>query len=411
MPQPKPATAPSPHDATAEENWLALRFQETPEGRWFRCRPESEVATELRTTVARGLAAMDYFAVETWVAGRTVIPITPPVRQATSGGGGHAANPLAMANRTDNGTEWLKVSVFLSQPALLYADQRSRRFWFGSLIAISAVAALTGLWANWRALQNQQRLSELKSTFVSSVSHELRTPVASVRLLVDSLENGTVSGPWKQRQYLRLISQECRRLSALIENILDFSRIEQGRKQFDFEPTDVLALAEQTVRIIEPYAAERRVALSLLVPSAPARDAFPLPLLDGRAIEQALLNLIDNAIKHSPEGQTVRVGVVLNGEEAASAPGGGTGRVVLWVEDCGGGIPLEEQEKIFERFYRRGSELRRETQGVGIGLSIVKHIVEAHGGRVAVRSAIGQGSRFAIELPMNHPQEDCSHAS
>jgi signal transduction histidine kinase len=116
--------------------------------------------------------------------------------------------------------------------------------------------------------------------------------------------------------------------------------------------------------------------------------------MDGRAIEQALLNLIDNAIKHSPEGQTVTVGVERT-----------DGHVGFWVEDHGDGIPPGEHEKIFERFYRLGSELRRETQGVGIGLSIVKHIVEGHGGRMSVRSVVGQGSRFTIELPANSPMD------
>jgi signal transduction histidine kinase len=110
--------------------------------------------------------------------------------------------------------------------------------------------------------------------------------------------------------------------------------------------------------------------------------------LDGRAIQQALVNLIDNAIKHSPKGSLVRVEFEWNEDRAR-----------LWVEDEGPGIPAEEHEKIFERFYRLGSELRRETQGVGIGLSIVKHIVEAHGGHVTVRSNPGHGSRFTIELP------------
>jgi len=133
--------------------------------------------------------------------------------------------------------------------------------------------------------------------------------------------------------------------------------------------------------------------------------------VDGRAIQQALVNLIDNALKHSPGGSTVTIGLKFPESDAAppgathapadaSPPSSVLRSIQLWVEDHGDGIPSEEHERIFERFYRCGSELRRETQGVGIGLSIVKHIVEAHGGRVLVRSAVGEGSRFTMELPM-----------
>ncbi len=172
-----------------------------------------------------------------------------------------------------------------------------------------------------------------------------------------------------------------------------------------------MALIEQTVKIIEPYAAERKVSLAVSVPGAQPGEARRHLLLDRNSIEQAVLNLVDNAIKHSPEGQTVTVGVDWLGE-GRSPPAGSDGpanRVALWVEDHGEGIPPEEHEKIFERFYRRGSELRRETQGVGIGLSIVRHVAEGHGGRVRVRSAVGQGSRFTIELPMNSQPQNSAH--
>jgi signal transduction histidine kinase len=227
--------------------------------------------------------------------------------------------------------------------------------------------------------------------------------------------------------------------------VLDFSRIEQGRKQYEFEPTDLAAMVRETVKVMEPHAAEREVRLVTQL------STFgPQPSVDGRALQQALVNLIDNAIKHSPAGEVVTIGLErgdkspteknadqpAHSKDAAVRPASGRDgfhsvpdlskedrdavervptsnqqpsaatRIALYVEDHGPGIPPEEQEKIFERFYRLGSELRRETQGVGIGLSIVKHIVEAHGGRVVVRSDSGKGSRFTIELPMSdHPPD------
>jgi signal transduction histidine kinase len=265
----------------------------------------------------------------------------------------------------------------------------------------------------------QQQISELKSNFVSSVSHELRAPIASVRLLAENLERGAVQEASKQREYFHFIGQECRRLSALIENVLNFARIEQGRKQYEFEPTDVVSLLQQTLGLMEPAALEKHVRLSPVLPGSGLAD-LPLPLLDGQAIQQALVNLIDNALKHSPSGSTVTVGLEcaalpgaalptaqpevsgpLGGDTAGSTSDAQNPGVVLriYVQDEGPGIPREDHQRIFERFYRRGSELRRETQGVGIGLSIVKHIVEAHAGRVTVDSEIGKGSRFTIELP------------
>ena len=291
-----------------------------------------------------------------------------------------------------------KVRVVLADANLLYARQSQRTFLFGTLILASAFAAMIGLFSAYSSFRRQQQLSELKSDFVSSVSHELRAPIASVRLMAEGLERGKIQEPAKQHEYFQFIVQECRRLSSLIENVLDFSRIEEGRKRNDLESTDLVALTEQTVKVMQTYAAERDIRIALSVTGTPA----PVDL-DGKAIQQALVNLVDNAIKHSPKGAEIAVGVDFN--PASTGVGAERNRhastVLVSVEDHGEGIAQAEQEKIFERFYRVGSELRRETQGVGIGLSIVKHIVEAHGGRVTVRSAPGQGSRFTIELPLN----------
>jgi len=310
----------------------------------------------------------------------------------------------------------LEIHICLSNPALLYAQARRRTQVFGLLLFAAAAAALLGLAKTFQALIRQQRLNEMKSNFVSSVSHELRAPIASVRLMAEGLESGRVKDDTKRAEYFKFIVQECQRLTSLIENVLDFSRIEQGRKQYDFAPTDIVALVNQTVKVMRTYAEEKQVKLVAGVANFQSSTCGLQLLADARALQQALINLIDNAIKHSPPGSTIGVGLgVIERAEAARrlaasamheprtanhAP-----RLHLWVEDHGEGIPSHEHERIFERFYRCGSELRRETQGVGIGLSIVKHIIEAHGGRVLVRSAAGEGSRFTIELPLT---EECS---
>ena len=322
----------------------------------------------------------------------------------------------------------------LADPELLFARHRQRVWLFGAIIILAASTALVGLLASWRSFDRQQRLAEMKTNFVSSVSHELRAPIASVRLLAESLDRGKIPDAGRQAEYFRLIVHECRRLTSLIENVLDFSRIDQGRKQYEFEPTDLASLVEQTVRLMEPCATERQVTLRTDLEHLQFSPLDAQPEMDGRAIQQALVNLLDNAIKHSPAGKSVTVGIdqsragvppALNVKERphgeptpdpsqvgvsfarrhAALPfrdGSTDGSSIrVWVEDSGEGIPPEEHGKIFEPFYRRGTELRRETQGIGIGLTIVKHIVEAHRGRVLVRSAVGQGSRFTIELPLN----------
>ena len=276
----------------------------------------------------------------------------------------------------------------MDREKMLFAERRRAKLII-ALILGTVFAAMAGLLAAWRAFRRQLQLNEMKSNFVSSVSHELRAPIASVRLMAENLARGKIPEPERQNEYFRFIVQECRRLSSLIENVLDFSRIEQGRKQYEFEPTNLVALVETTVKLMEPYAAEKGVKLELGTCNLQPATCNVELNVDGRAIQQALVNLIDNAIKHSAKGQTVTLGIEAGSQSSFN----------LSVSDQGPGIPKAEQEKIFERFHRLGSELRRETQGIGIGLSIVKHIVEAHGGRVTVESEPGQGTRFTINLP------------
>jgi hypothetical protein len=190
----------------------------------------------------------------------------------------------------------LSVQIHLAQPEQLFAQHRQRTMLTGALLLGVALVATLGLVAAWRSFQKQLLLNEMKSNFVSSVSHELRAPIASVRLLAESLERGKISEPAKQNEYFRFIGQECRRLSALIENVLDFSRIEQGPQTIRVRADQPGALVEQTVKLMQPYAEERGVKLKPEV-EVEVRNSN----VDGRAIQQALVNLIDNAIKHSPK--------------------------------------------------------------------------------------------------------------
>jgi len=417
--------------APAEENmfnqdWLAISSAHEPPGLWVFCRPESEVRSVVGLMSKADRNVPDYFGVAVDLAGKRLtddinLRVWREVYHGGKSGGitkefldpkTSSAAIIATARKFEDANDLLKVSVYLTSPATLFARQRARTFWFGALIVASTAAGLVGLFTAWRSFDRQQKLNEMKSNFVSSVSHELRAPIASVRLMAEGLQSGRVKEETKQAEYFRFIVQECRRLSALIENVLNFSRIEQGRKQYEFEPTDLITLAQQTVQLMEPYAAERQITLALHLYDAQLSSLNSPPILDGRAIQQALVNLLDNAIKHSPKNSVVTLGLEVIEQSPAASFGIGLSEpqrrqtIHLWVEDKGEGIPPEEHERIFERFYRLGSELRRETEGVGLGLAIVKHVAEAHGGKVTVRSVVGQGSRFTIELPLN-PKPHC----
>lgn len=414
-PLPPESSPPSPRTLpdTYSVHWLAARIDDRAEGASrIACRLIGRLPTATNGMASSSPAMIalidslpvlpEWFSASVEVAGITLIP-RPDSRELVyrpSGKGGGQSwqevagygSPeiLASTRRGARDAEGLRVNIHLVNPQYLFARQQERTRIFGTLIVLSALAALIGFVSARRAFVRQQALSEMKSNFVSSVSHELRAPIASVRLMAESLERGKISEPAKQHEYFRFIVQECRRLGSLIENVLDFARIEQGRKQYEFEPTDLPALLRQTVKLMEPRAAERTVTLDLQIPADAFATPETQPIVDGAALQQALINLLDNAIKHSPPTAVVKVSLV-------AAP---HSSFVLSVEDTGPGIAPEEHEKIFERFYRCGSELRRETQGVGIGLSIVKHIAEAHGGRVRVESEPGKGSRFTIELTM-----------
>jgi signal transduction histidine kinase len=355
------------------------RFPNTSQGYKVRFVP----AAVAKGTFAKALEDAKFLIPEYAAAAVTVdgMPLIP---------GGDEKDLLGNASTTVTiGNLPFDVRIFLTSRERMLSTERRRVKLFAGLILGAVFAALAGFVAAQRAFRRQLQLYEMKSNFVSSVSHELRAPIASVRLMAENLAGGKIPESRRQSEYFRFIVQECRRLSALIENVLDFSRIEQGRKDYEFEPTNLVALTQTTVKLMEPYAEEKGIKLQL----APVSENIEWNV-DGRAIQQTLVNFIDNAVKHSPQGECVIV-------EIGASPMA----LRLSVSDHGPGIPEAEHEKIFERFYRRGSELRRETQGVGIGLSVVKHIVEAHGGRIVVKSQLGKGSKFTIELPARSQHE------
>ncbi len=264
--------------------------------------------------------------------------------------------------------------------SILDAAKRAERWNWLVLLAVGMLAC-AALVQMRRTMVREHNLAELKAQFVSSVSHELRAPVGSIRLMAEGLHEGRIKGG-AAREFLRLIASEGARLGHMIENVLDLTRIDEGRKRYQPEESDLRAVAADATRLITPHAEGRELRIETRLAEATAH-------IDAAAIRQALLNLLENAVKFSPHGGTIILTL-------DAAPDGGW---LLRVSDQGPGIPPAEHRRVFERFHRLGNELQRETQGCGIGLGIVKSIVEAHGGSVAVADTTPPGATLEIHLP------------
>ncbi len=266
-------------------------------------------------------------------------------------------------------------------------DEIGKTWAHRSLLILGCLSLLIigGLILTRHIVNKEMALARLKSDFVSNVSHELRTPLALIRLYAETLELGRITTPDKKQQYYRIIRKESERLSALINNILDFSRIEAGRKEYEFRDTDIAELVRNTLDSYRYQIEQQGFAFEENIdPNLPA-----VPV-DREAIARALVNLVNNALKYSCEQKFL--GVKLYREN---------GVVKLEVADHGIGIARRDQSKIFEKFYRAGDPLVHNTKGSGLGLSLVRHITQAHGGDISVESTPGKGSKFILSLPLN----------
>ena len=246
------------------------------------------------------------------------------------------------------------------------------------------ILMIGGIWLTYRNVYREMKLARLKSDFVANVSHELRTPLALIRLYAETLELGRLNAKEKYQEYFRIIREESERLTALINNILDFSRIEAGRKEYEFKETNLSELVCSTLDSYRFQIEQHGFAFEENI----AHDLPPVNV-DREAIARSLLNLVNNALKYSKDDKFIGVRLYR-----------ANGSVKLEVQDHGIGIPAGEQEKIFEKFYRCGDPLVHNIKGSGLGLSLVRHIVRAHGGDVQVESAPNKGSKFTIELPL-----------
>jgi signal transduction histidine kinase len=261
------------------------------------------------------------------------------------------------------------------------------------ILGILSLMIVGGLLLTDRIVSKEMALAKLKADFVSNVSHELRTPLALIRLYAETLELGRITTQDKKEQYYRIIRKESERLTALINNILDFSRIEAGRKEYEFRETDIAELVQNTLDSYRYQIEQQGFAFEENIDTN-----LPAVKVDREAIARALVNLVNNALKYSSEDKYL--GVKLYREN---------GVVKLEVMDHGIGIARRDHSKIFEKFYRAGDPLVHNTKGIGLGLSLVRHITEAHGGDIAVESTPGRGSKFILSLPLAHATQQPAH--
>src|SRR5215208_5632189 len=249
---------------------------------------------------------------------------------------------------------------------------------------------LCGMALTLRATDREARLAQAKSNFVANVSHELKTPLSLISLFSEILELGRVNNEEKKTEYYRIIRHESLRLNKMIDNILDFSKIEAGRKTYNLADGDI---AEVIQNVLSSY--RYQIVNSGFDIQTNIQASLPPVSIDRDAMAQAISNLLDNAIKYSGEVKQLSITTETRGADLS-----------IEIADHGIGIPRAEQAKIFEKFYRVGNGLVHDVKGSGLGLSLVKHIIEAHHGTISVESDVGKGSRFTILLPLTRKAAD-----
>lgn len=252
---------------------------------------------------------------------------------------------------------------------------------FAYVMAVLFLVTVPGSVFLHRAVSHEARLSRLRADFVAAVSHEFRSPLSSILALSERLESSRVHDAGKLAQYHAIIGQEARRLNDLVTRLLNFAQIEEGKKVYSFERVDLAAVAEEAVHVCRDSLRSDRIHLG-------GHNTALWVRADETALRHCIQNLIENGAKYSAPHVPVTISCTTE-----------NGFHVVEVRDGGIGISPSEQHRIFEKFYRGAQAAELNGQGIGIGLALVKHVIDGHGGSIALDSQVGRGSRFRIRLP------------
>lgn len=286
-----------------------------------------------------------------------------------------------------------EVAAYLVNPDAIKQTAQTVRLTLGLLIALLLIAMVVGSWLIVNDLNRQVTLARQKTDFVSNVSHELKTPLTSIRMFSELLADGRVSDIAKQRSYLHIISAETARLTRLINNVLDFARLERGEKKYDFKNCDLVTVVRDTAESYRPHLENNGFTLDSHLSSTPLHVRG-----DTDALAQIVVNLLSNAEKYSNHNKQIEIRTERHDSPLPYAE--------VRVMDRGLGVPPSCEEKIFEKFYRAHDSLASGIQGSGLGLTLARQIARAHGGDVVYQAREGGGSCFALRLPIKVQQTE-----
>ncbi len=313
-----------------------------------------------------------------------------PIAQSKRDFGGNWRKPFVATEIGDILPYW-EAALYLVDPLRLTHSAQTLRWTLGGMVVLLVGVIAVGAVFVSREVAQRMFEARQKTDFVSNVSHELKTPLTSIRMFSELLAENRVQDADRQKQYLNIIVSEAGRLTRLINNVLDFSRMERGEKRYRMEGVELGEQLREVAGMLTPNLQEQGLRLQLDVPADRAYQVFA----DADALAQVWVNLISNAEKYASGGKEISVRL----ETAASAKEGEP-RVRVIVEDRGPGVPRGLEKRIFQQFYRVDDSLAANVQGSGLGLTLARQIVEAHRGRIWYEPRIGGGSRFMVELPV-----------